>query len=78
MKLANSRFLANEFKVRDLGNLKYFLGREIARSKTGIVTSQLKYVLDLLKEAGMLECKPLDTPMEIVTKDKRGKKKCSC
>lgn len=28
------RFLANEFEVRDLGNLKYFLGIEIARSKT--------------------------------------------
>ncbi|KAL5743969.1 hypothetical protein ACOSP7_026835 [Xanthoceras sorbifolium] len=28
--------LAKEFEIKDLGNLKYFLGMEIARSKKGI------------------------------------------
>lgn len=30
------QFLSNSFKIKDLGPLKYFLGVEIARSKTGI------------------------------------------
>ena len=32
-------FLAKEFEIKDLGNLKYFLGMEVARSKKGIVVS---------------------------------------
>ncbi|WVZ83587.1 hypothetical protein U9M48_030719 [Paspalum notatum var. saurae] len=42
--------LSKEFKVKDLGQLKYFLGIEIARNPKGIVLSQRKYVLDLLNE----------------------------
>ena len=26
--------------------------------------SQRKYVLDILEETGMLDCKPVDTPMD--------------
>ena len=37
---------------------------EVARNKTGISVSQRKYVLDLLKETGMMGCKPVDTPMD--------------
>lgn len=44
--------------------MKYFLGMEIARSKKGIYISQRKYVLDLLKETGMLGCRPSDTPIQ--------------
>ncbi|XP_071909660.1 uncharacterized protein [Coffea arabica] len=58
------KFLAKEFEIKDLGNLKYFLGMEFARSKEGIVVSQKKYVLDLLKETGMMGCRPAETPME--------------
>ncbi|RVW34837.1 Retrovirus-related Pol polyprotein from transposon RE1 [Vitis vinifera] len=57
------KYLLEEFEVKDLGNLKYFLGMEVARSRKGIVVSQRKYILDLLKETGMLGCKPIDTPM---------------
>ena len=58
------KILAKEFKIKDLGNLKYFLGMEIARSKK----SQRKYVLDLLKDIPMLDCKPADTLMDSTTK----------
>ena len=60
--------LAKEFETKDLGSLKYFLGMEVARSRKGISVSQWKYVLDLLKETGMLGCKPAETPMDSSTK----------
>ena len=56
--------LANEFEIKELGRLKYFLGIEVAHSREGIFISQQKYVCDLLKETGMLGCKPTDTPIE--------------
>nr|AFP55546.1 gag-pol polyprotein [Rosa rugosa] len=56
--------LSSEFEMKDLGNLKYFLGIEVARGKDCIVLSQRKYVLDLLAETGMLDCKPVATPIE--------------
>ena len=51
--------------MKELGQLKYFLGIEVARSKHGVLLSQQKYVLDLLTETGMLDCKPVETPMEM-------------
>ena len=61
-------FLATDFEIKDLGNLRYFLGMEVARSRKGISVSQRKYVLDLLKETGMIGCKPADTPMDSTIK----------
>nr|GEU53519.1 putative ribonuclease H-like domain-containing protein [Tanacetum cinerariifolium] len=54
-----------EFKMKDLGNLKYFLGIEVLRSPKGIFIFQKKYILDLLAEIGMINCKPADTPMMV-------------
>ncbi|WVZ55593.1 hypothetical protein U9M48_006233 [Paspalum notatum var. saurae] len=48
--------LSKEFEVKDLGQLRYFLGIEIARSPKGIVLSQRKYVLDLLNETDWASC----------------------
>ncbi|KAA0037323.1 Beta-galactosidase [Cucumis melo var. makuwa] len=56
--------MRNEFEIKDLENLKYFLGMEVARSKEGISVSQRKYTLDLLTETGMLGCLPADTSIE--------------
>ena len=62
---ALQEYLATKFEMKDLGQLKYFLGIEVARSKHGVLLSQRKYVLDLLTETGMLGCKPVETPMEM-------------
>jgi Reverse transcriptase (RNA-dependent DNA polymerase) len=56
--------LAKKFEMKDLGELRYFLGIEIARSKKGVVLSQRRYVLDLLSDTGMLGCKPVNTPID--------------
>eukprot|EP00257_Ricinus_communis_P022132 XP_015581781.1 uncharacterized protein LOC107262162 [Ricinus communis] len=53
-----------EFDIKDLGQLSYFLGIEIETSHKGLFLSQRKYVLDILKETGKMEVKPINTPME--------------
>ncbi|KAK2974028.1 hypothetical protein RJ640_011393, partial [Escallonia rubra] len=57
------KFLQTKFHTKDLGQLKYFLGIEVTRSKKGIFLSQRKYVLDLLVETGKAGAKPCNTPM---------------
>ena len=56
--------LDQQFKLKDLGDLKFFLGLEVARAASGISLCQRKYILDLLKEAGMMVCKAAKTPMD--------------
>ena len=55
--------LTLELEMKDLGNLKYFLGIEVLRSKIGIFIKQRKYILDLLAETGMIDCKSAETPI---------------
>ena len=50
--------LQHSFKMKDLGELKFFLGIEVARSNEGIVMCQRKYALELVAETGMSGAKP--------------------
>ncbi|XP_020258624.1 uncharacterized protein LOC109835036 [Asparagus officinalis] len=58
-------YLNRHFVTKDMGKPKYFLGIEVAYQKHGMLLSQRKYVLNLLEETCLLECKPANTPMEV-------------
>jgi histone deacetylase 1/2 len=53
--------LRQEFALKDLGDLHYFLGIEVKKTDDGILLSQEKYSQDILTRAGMLACKPSPT-----------------
>ncbi|KAE8666011.1 Dihydroorotase [Hibiscus syriacus] len=56
--------LNKNFKMKDLGELKYFIGLEVLRSKAWIVLNQRKYALELIEETGVGGAKPALTPLE--------------
>ncbi|GKD52418.1 ribonuclease H-like domain-containing protein, partial [Tanacetum coccineum] len=56
-------FLNHKFKIKDLGELKKFLGIEVLKNKNGLCLNQRKYCIELLHEYGLLACKLVATPM---------------
>lgn len=64
MIIEAKEILHRQFKLKDLGELKYFLGIEVLRSKQGVILNQRKYLLELISEAGLVGTKPASTPME--------------
>ncbi|GJZ05244.1 ribonuclease H-like domain-containing protein [Tanacetum coccineum] len=60
--------LHQEFAMTDLGSLNYFLGMSITRDSSGMFLSQKKYVVEILKRAGMVQCNPSRTPVDTESK----------
>ena len=60
--------LSIRFQMKELGELRHFLGLELDRTKEGIFLCQEKYTKDLLQRFGMLDCKPISMPMEMNAK----------
>ena len=58
------QMLAKHFKIKVIGDLKYFLGLEISKSPRGIHLCQRKYTLQLLTETGFAASKPQSVPMD--------------
>lgn len=56
--------LHHNFKMKDLGELLYFLGIEFTRSKDGILMNQRKYALELILKCGLAGSRLTNTPLE--------------
>nr|XP_016465740.1 PREDICTED: uncharacterized mitochondrial protein AtMg00810-like [Nicotiana tabacum] len=59
-------FLHNTFKIKDLGRLQlhYFLGLEVQYTDKGVLMSQKKFTMDLLKKFGCIDCPPMTSPLD--------------
>ena len=55
--------MMNEFEMKDLGLMKYFLGMEVYQGKDEICICKIKYANDMLKKFDMANFKPLSTPI---------------
>jgi hypothetical protein len=60
--------LHSEFAMTDLVALSYFLGISVSRTTSGMVLSQRQYALDLLQRAGMVDCNPCATLIDVKCK----------
>jgi hypothetical protein len=56
--------LASEFEMKHIGLMHYFLGVEVWQSPERIFLNQGKYAVKIQQRFDMLECKPMNTPME--------------
>lgn len=56
--------LHDEFSIKDLGEAKYYMGLEISRTDSGVMLSQQKFILDMLKHSNLLNSKPLSIPLD--------------
>jgi hypothetical protein len=56
--------LRAEFAIKDLGELRFFLGIDVKRTASGFYLSQQRYAEAVLDRAGMLNCKPAPTPID--------------
>jgi histone deacetylase 1/2 len=55
--------LNEDFALKDLGELHYFLGIEVSKVRDGIVLTQEKYDNDVLERVGMTHCQPVNSPL---------------
>jgi histone deacetylase 1/2 len=60
--------LSQEFAIKDLGGLQFFLGVQVRRDAADFLLNQAQYTEDILERAGMANCKPASTPAEATPK----------
>lgn len=57
--------LHKRFRMKDMGDLHYFLGIQVHQYAEGLLLNQAKYATDLLITVGMLDCAPMPTPLPL-------------
>jgi hypothetical protein len=50
--------------MKDLGPLHHFLGVSVQHQVGGLFLAQRQFTLDILERAGMVDCKPVLTPVD--------------
>jgi hypothetical protein len=55
--------IEKEFQMSMMGELTFFLGIQVKRTKQGTFVHQARYTKDLMKKFNMAELKPMSTPM---------------
>jgi hypothetical protein len=55
------QFLSQQFEIKDLGFLSYFLGLEVSFNSDGYYLSQAKYASNLLSRASLTNCIIVDS-----------------
>jgi histone deacetylase 1/2 len=55
--------LKDDFALKDLGDLHFFLGIEVKKVHDGLLLTQEKYASDLLTKLGMKKCTTSPTPL---------------
>jgi histone deacetylase 1/2 len=55
--------LNEDFALKDLGDLHYFLVIEVFKVQDGIILTQEKYANDVLERVGMTQCKLVSSPL---------------
>ena len=66
--------LKDEFPMTDLGQISSFLGISAIFNDKGLFLNQTRYAEEIIKRAGMKDCKPCTTPVDVQSKlsDKEG------
>jgi hypothetical protein len=59
--------LKNNYKMKDLGTINFFLGIAFVQKIDGIEMNQTRYLSNVLERYGMGQCKPCSTPCELKT-----------
>lgn len=54
--------LDDEFTIKDLGEMRFFLGLEVSRTEKGTMLNQRKYILDIVRDEGLEDCKECKSP----------------
>ena len=62
--MESKKKLAEEFEMKYLGLMHYFVGLEVWKSLEGIFLNQGKYATKILKRFNMLQYKVMATPMD--------------
>ena len=61
-------YLHQEFSIKDLGRLNYFLGMEVGYTTDGIILSQKKFTRELIESCGFDTTKRAITPLPMTVK----------
>ncbi|PHU29232.1 Polygalacturonate 4-alpha-galacturonosyltransferase [Capsicum chinense] len=61
-------YLHKTFRLKDLGQLHYFLGMEVLNTEGGVIISQRKFTMDLIKEYNCFDYSSMSSPLDSTIK----------